>query len=509
MPEGLDAEPHTTLIAGPRGWPRDRIALALRRVRFGCLLMWRRHRPPVEEVVTREERLAEHQRTWPERTLAAEEYHWAAIEQSLREADGQHIRATSDVDTVAEPARMARPNAGPMTAQRLIFLNFRQADSGTVEYRQLPHDYVLACRFLHCGIIDRTSTLDQGFDYAVLDRIPAPAIDGPTFAALCDTVGAEIVAEALETRRRISVLWSGGIDSTTALIAIMKAAEARDCRDRVRVLLSHSSVHEYPGFFLRHINGAYRFRSVTHPIAEFLNPAVINVTGEHGDQLFGSQLLESYVRRGLGGVDYRDILPLVILERLGNPRSAHRVERYLEPVIAAAPVPIRTLFDCMWWLNFSLKWQDVTLRLSVFRGDETCAVYGSLRHFFRDERFQAWSLANGAERLPPGWTRYKDLAKQYIFAFSGDQAYYRHKEKEDSLKNVLVDSASTVAYRAFMCEDFRPVVSTVELLPPGNTESGVRSISTNMSDRLRGAVAATRTARRSGAETAQRERRRQ
>ncbi|MGH2558710.1 MAG: hypothetical protein ACRDJH_06570 [Thermomicrobiales bacterium] len=353
-----------------------------------------------------------------------------------------------------------------MSARRVLFLNYRQTEAGIVGGEALPRDYVLACRFLHCSIIDRTGTLDQGFDYAVLDPIPPPATDGATFAELCDAIGAELVAEALDAGREIGVLWSGGIDSTTALIAIMKAAAARGRGDVVRVLLSLDSVHEYPGFFLRHVNGKHRIQAVTHPITEFLDPAVITVTGEHGDQLFGSHLLESYVRRGVGGVDYREILPLVLLERLHSARSAYRVGRYLEPVIAAAPAPapMRTLFDCMWWLNFALKWQEVTLRLAAFRGDQARAVYGSLRHFFRNEQFQAWALANPTIRHVPVWAHYKTKAKQYILDYTGDQAYYRTKEKEDSLKNVMVSPASPNGYRVYMREDFRPVINPVDPL---------------------------------------------
>jgi hypothetical protein len=352
-----------------------------------------------------------------------------------------------------------------VSAGRVLFLNFSQAAGGTVGGDRLPPDYVLACRFLRCSIIDRTSTLDQGFDYAVLDRIPAPATDGATFAELCDTAGAEVVAEALATGRSIDVLWSGGIDSTTALIAVMKAAEARRCADRVCVLLSLDSVLEYPGFFLRHINGTYRIRAVPHPISEALDPAAITVTGEHGDQLFGSHLLESYVRRGLGGVDYREVLPLVLVERLRSVRGAYRVNRYLTPVIAAAPVPLRTLFDCMWWLNFSLKWQEVTLRLPVFRGEQARGAYEALRHFFRDDRFQAWALANTYGRVPTVWARYKDAAKRYILEFTGDRVYYRDKEKVDSLRNVMTNPASPTRYRVFMREDFRPVFSTIDQGP--------------------------------------------
>jgi hypothetical protein len=110
----------------------------------------------------------------------------------------------------------------------------------------------------------------------------------------------------------------------------------------------------------------------------------------------------------------------------------------------------------------------VTLRLPVFRGEEARAVHDSLRHFFRDERFQAWALATGQVRQVPVWARYKEVAKRYVLDFTGDRGYYRTKEKEDSLRNVMVDPAGTRRYRAFMREDFRPVFSPVDWQPPGD-----------------------------------------
>lgn len=345
-----------------------------------------------------------------------------------------------------------------MSVGRILYLNFAQADSGALADVDLRRDYVLACRFMHCGIVDRTATLDLGFAYAAVDPIPELSLDGATFADLCDAVGTEIVDDASRLGREVRVLWSGGIDSTTALIAVIKAAEARGYARNVRVLLSLDSVHENPAFFLQHIDGRYEIASAAYPISAALDPGACNVTGEHGDQLFGSQLLESYVRRGLAGVAYRDIFPLVVAERVRSLDALWRVARYLDPVIAAAPVPIRTLFDCLWWLNFSLKWQDVSLRLAAFHGDHARVISDSIRHFFRDERFQAWALAQRESRCPSTWARYKDVAKRYILDFTGDRSYYRTKETEDSLRNVIVSQTSATVPRIYMTEDFRAVI---------------------------------------------------
>lgn len=348
-----------------------------------------------------------------------------------------------------------------MSVGRVIFLNYPLVAGGNLGDAPLPRDYMLACRFLHCSILDRTATLDTGFDYAVLDTLPAPGIDA-TFAELSDAIGDEIVREAMRAERDVRVFWSGGIDSTTALVAVLKAATSHGYTHRVRVLLTLASVHEYPHFFLAHIHERIAIEAIREPVSAHIDPHALNVTGEHGDQLFGSQLLRTYVQRGFGDVDYRDILPFVLLERLRGPWAARSVHRYLLPVILAAPVQIRTLFDCLWWLNFTLKWQAVSLRLFSSCEGDAAPLHGSTRHFFRDERFQAWALAvHSDDRCPGAWERYKDVAKAYIRAYTADLEYFRTKEKEDSLRNIMPRSTSGEPVGVYMGEDFRPVVIPV------------------------------------------------
>ena len=64
------------------------------------------------------------------------------------------------------PSSGQRPCAGAkggraMSTGRIIFLNARQVEFGAVGQARLPRDYALTCRFLRCGIVDRTLTLDH------------------------------------------------------------------------------------------------------------------------------------------------------------------------------------------------------------------------------------------------------------------------------------------------------------------------------------------------------------
>jgi hypothetical protein len=343
-----------------------------------------------------------------------------------------------------------------MTTRPVVFLNYSQVQTGNVGGQRLSRAYRLACDFLRCSIIDRTGQLEPCFPQRVLDPIPGLQPIDLSFAEICHQRANHLVELAAREGRDICVLWSGGIDSTVALIALGEAAREKNLQDRIVVVLSMDSVQENPRFFLREVVAHYRIRYVSYPLPSSLDSAAINVTGEHGDQLFGSHLLDSYVRRGLGHVPYADILPLIIFERLGVRRGALGIPKYLAPVIAASPVPVRTLIDYFWWLNFTLKWQEVSLRLPAWSGDRARAINSSLHHFYRTPHFQLWSMQEGRKLQPAVWADYKRPAKQFILDATGDRQYFVSKEKEDSLRNVLRPADESWRNCVVMYDDFQP-----------------------------------------------------
>jgi len=347
----------------------------------------------------------------------------------------------------------------------VIFLNSHRGKSGVLNGERLPEDYILACKFFDCGIIDRSQTLDQGFAYSVLDPIsgevgPPP---GPgDFGQVCDAVATDIVERARREDRVIRVLWSGGIDSTVALIALLRVLPKEEYH-RLLPLLNMISIDEYPLFFRQYILHQLPFKHSRAPITAHFGKRDLLVTGEHGDQLFGSDKVLPLIQNGLCYEPWEKVLPLHLFEKFSSRKKTDRLLAYLAPQIAAAPVDIRSTFDLFWWLNFSIKWQQVTLRLPVFSfEDDTRSIYDRMHHFFRDERFQQWSINNHPNRACDGPMSYKQAAKDYIFKFTGDKEYQRLKTKEPSLKNVILNrkEQGNVRYRISMGDDFSPNVET-------------------------------------------------
>jgi len=278
-----------------------------------------------------------------------------------------------------------------------------------------------------------------GFPYKILDPIPPLDAVG-TFDQIADSTGEHLLRESVRERRGIQVLWSGGIDSTVALIALCKAAFNPSLRSRIEVVCSGHSIAEYPRFFSEHIAGKLNCQITTGAVGESLDDSKPIVTGEHGDQIFGSLKLQPIFARGEAQLPYRSMLFQLIDTGVVASAMVGRIVDLLQRQVDHAPVRITTVYDYFWWLNFSLKWQHVTLRVPVYRGERFWPTYLALRHFFRGRAFQLWALTNPQLRTCSDWSMYKEPAKLYILNYTSDQDYFASKRKEPSLQNVLVVS---------------------------------------------------------------------
>lgn len=345
---------------------------------------------------------------------------------------------------------------------RIVYINGHAARYGWYFGRRMPRGYRLAARFWGSGLIDRTETLNTGFPYKVLYPIPQTDTQaggrGPGMDALCDEMGRALVREAIAANKGVQVLWSGGIDSTAALVGTIKAANEAGCPGRVEVLLSEQSIEEYRAFYQRFVRPLQR-RFVSAPVTAHLDPSKLVVTGEHGDQIFGSAKALKFIVDGRAFDPFRDALPGILAETLGGSGAADAVMRYLEPLLEASPVALKTIYDAFWWINFTLKWQIVGLRLAVFRVTDARAAFGALRHYFSHPSFQQWALAHHDMKIKDTLESYKMPLKDYIYRFTGDDEYRRTKLKVPSLKAVFLGDVMNPppSYRVLMDQAFQPV----------------------------------------------------
>lgn len=299
--------------------------------------------------------------------------------------------------------------------------------------------YLKSCLFFGATLIDRTSTLDSGIDFSILDQIPQILNTQKTFTQVCNERACEIINS---TKGKIKVLWSGGIDSTVALISLIKELRHLDKINRLTILLSKESIIEYPDFFNDIIDNKLSYEMIKTTIFDHIQPSETIITGEHGDQLFGSDKLKYPIITGDAFSPYEDILEFIISRKLGTDKFTNQIIDFIDPVIKEAPFEIISLYDYMWWLNFSLKWQTVSMRLIYGLERTHNDLENNVFHFFKSNSFQIWSLQNHSSKIKTAWNSYKYIAKEFIYEFHKDKFYLEKKEKEQSLKEVLVNNTN-------------------------------------------------------------------
>lgn len=262
--------------------------------------------------------------------------------------------------------------------------------------------------------MDRTNTLSFGdFEYKTLTPIPELAPMTKTFEEVCNQRVEELYQLALARGGKLVVLWSGGIDSTTALVSILKNEKARS---RLKVLFNQKSIGEYPLFYFNFIKDKIECSMVEDP-KKYMSTGDVNITGEIGDQLFGSAAFYDAYNAGALFKPYKQYYSPVFMS-------------LVEEQFAKCPIPLETTADAMWWVNFSMKYQNVQLRIYP----SVMMSWGSVTHFFDTTEFQLWSMNNPDKKIRDDLKSYKFTAKDLIYDFTKDANYRDYKEKVGSLK---------------------------------------------------------------------------
>lgn len=290
-------------------------------------------------------------------------------------------------------------------------------------------------------LIDRTGTITTPVRTRSIFPMPAFRAMRKTYEDVCDERAKEIIERATEFDCDVYVMWSGGIDSTLALISLLKAA-GREERKRLVVLLSEYSIAEYPQFYRDHIRGKLRAEARSS-LDRILGDPHILVTGEHNDQLMGSDmaaaLIASHGTSFIHAPYARDKILAHYESKLDDRAAAEHFLMLFERLVKKAPIPIQTNFDFLWWVNFSLKWQTVFMRMLTFtprgRAERITREYVERYYmpFYCTDDLQLWSMNNLDKRIKGDWRSYKWVSKDIIYDFTKDKEYRDHKAKRGSL----------------------------------------------------------------------------
>lgn len=273
---------------------------------------------------------------------------------------------------------------------------------------------------------DRTHTLFSVPEVSAI--LPVGCVDhSQPLSDICANRAQGIVSAA--AGKKIYVFWSGGIDSTLALVALIQAGATPS----LCVVMNQESIDEYPEFYYQHIENKILTKiihyqnqfGIVEPVDTYLADGVV-VTGELGDQMCGSgKYLHEDPEKLLSPWE----------DALCKTKSFEKYQRFAN----SAPIEINTLKDLWWWFNYAVKYNYVAFRM--LRTSRNFKLEENVFHFFNTVEFNDWCVSTPIEEKFFGTDikKYKQPFKDYIYGFTKDLNYQQNKTKLGSLQTVYVD----------------------------------------------------------------------
>jgi hypothetical protein len=312
----------------------------------------------------------------------------------------------------------------------------------------------------------------QGFDRTVPMSINLPYAPIPKLKSVESDIGIHLDSRAeyfWSLKKPLVMLWSGGIDSTAVLVALMRTNSK--WYESLKII-SHNT--EYPLFHDKFLKNKDCIISIDNESQltniNFYDKDAIYINGECGDFIFGASqvFIPKWTHQN---VDYyitrKHIIDDVWVSRdLSNQYSRlfkdyannenntkDMLASWFDDYISRSPIEIKTGNDLNWWLNFGLRWHEkITFKYTGKTGSNV-----NMNAFYNCDDLQLCTINNtdpryrGAGDNEETWKMYKKPLKDYIYQYTNDPDYRDNKMKTNSIygntkihKIIYLDNKHTI-----------------------------------------------------------------
>lgn len=263
---------------------------------------------------------------------------------------------------------------------------------------------------------------------------------------ICDRMADNIFSAV--GNRDIVIFYSGGIDSTAALVAIMRHREYNNFvnEGRIKVALTSQSIVEYPEFFYENI-----LSNLPIVPADFdslvADPNNFIITGDGGDYVIGNTDVPIWDHEGTMDNLYKP--KEILYPYLNNIEPSGKFTHFLKEIEKRAPFDIVSVNQSYWWLAqcfthqgemcYPYAWSSVE-DLSDLTG------FNKVYRFFLHPEFMTFGFEYMSTN--PYYVRLADCrryTKEYIVRHTG-HSYYLAKEKIFSQRLSIRRWHKTVVY---------------------------------------------------------------
>ena len=267
-------------------------------------------------------------------------------------------------------------------------------------------------------IVDRTGNMNGHHNY-LYDRIPNDG-DWRSFENCCFDAARMI----WNRKKPVYVSWSGGIDSTAALIILHWT---KPLAGELHVHYTPESIREYPLLYEKLV------KHISDPVPhifdrEFHDSEKLIVSGNCGDALFGTDVGVIADRHWALGDPIENIekWPIDFLcKRRGREEDRADIIEAVYEFCSYSPIPVKTVFDMYWWINFNAKWMHVQRKIPIkYAQSDNWRTYES---FYNTQAFQWWAIQNQPSFHQGNKNAFKWQAKNMIYRYTQDADYRDNK----------------------------------------------------------------------------------
>jgi hypothetical protein len=276
------------------------------------------------------------------------------------------------------------------------------------------------------------------------------------FSNITDLRALDLEKKALEFDN-IYLLWSGGIDSTVILSAILKNWH-RENLQKLVVVLNEYSIEENTTMYNEFIYNKLTVISTDDFFSGKINFTHNNlyVDGNSADTIsaqphfyeFDKRYPNYYLKPWKSHIDI-----LIKFFSIGQtPQYGQDMYKHIVRSLNVNNLKVETIFDFIWWVGFNwahdknlhcILWQYTPSFFSNPDINLEKFLKQNVYHWFNSDEYQDWrvSAIGSDEVIGSDSSKHKLMFKKYIYNFNKDQDYLLHKGKVASTpKNKVKDS---------------------------------------------------------------------
>jgi hypothetical protein len=290
---------------------------------------------------------------------------------------------------------------------------------GFTNYNYLVDIDLLLSKEAVSTVFDRTGVIEMPYQVTV-----ARPWKNPISALSLDCVFEERVRYIESLDDTINILYSGGIDSTVIMVAVLKHGNL----SKYRVIYTEESVAENPHFYTI-LQNTPEIELVELTEDMFANNVYsgVFVNGNGGDTLNGQMEYDFFSQVGIDG------LTKPWQEYFSSYNKDIKFLNFCEELFSRSFFPVKTLFEARWWfytIYKSAKYRPAGwLQPNGSLNDGNPAPVG----FFECYEYEHFNALNLDKIIPSGeYASCKKLLKDYIFDFDQNAVYRSNKSKEVS-----------------------------------------------------------------------------